>query len=143
MRLYLDTSALGRAYLFDEAGSDETRVLLFESSHELATSALTLVEVASGFHRAARARRIRTSAPYIARADRDCSSGGRIATMPLDLVALGPEVRRLLADHVLGAADALHVATAIALRSDGVETGFVTRDRRQAEAARAEGFEVI
>jgi predicted nucleic acid-binding protein len=143
MRLYVDTSAIVSAYLGDESDGDGLHSLLFEGNHELATSALTLVEFASAFYRAARAGRIRSADPYIDRADFDCSSDGALALIPLDLVVLGREVRRLLGMHALGAADAFHVATAIVVRSDGIETGFVTRDKRQAEAARVEGFELV
>lgn len=143
MRLYVDTSALGRAYLVDEPDGEELRSLIFGSVDQFATSELTLLEIASAFHRAVRAGRIPAADPFITIADADCSAGGRLATLPLDLAVLARPARQLLESHPLGAADAIHLATTIALRSDGVETGFVTRDRRQAEAARAEGFEVI
>lgn len=143
MRLYADTSALVTAYLDDEADGHEYRLLLLAGNNVVATSALTTVELASAFHRAARAGRIRKPDVYIDRAEADCSSGGRLAVLPLDVIVLGAVTRRLLGEYVLGSADALHVATAIALRADRVETGFVTRDERQAAAARAEGFEIL
>ncbi len=143
MRLYADTSALVTAYLDDETDGHEYRSLIFAGNNVVATSVLTTIELASAFHRAARAGRIQTPGAYIDRAEADCSSGGRIAVLPLDVIALGADTRRLLGNYILGSADAIHVATAIALRSDRVETGFVTRDQRQAEAARAEGFDVF
>ena len=143
MRLYVDTSALVTTYLEDEEDTDGYRLLLFESNHVLVTSDLTIVEAASAFHRAARAGRFRAPDAYIDRVEADCSPEGRLVTVPLDVVMLGPDARRLLGDHVLSAADALHLATAMILRVGGDEIGFVTRDRRLAEAARSEGFEVV
>jgi len=56
------------------------------------------------------------------------------------------EAERIIFAHPLRAADALHVAGALAvdrnLRPDGESIEFVTADRRQAEAARAEGLDV-
>jgi len=62
----------------------------------------------------------------------------------VDLVTLEPPVRRLLGTHrSLRTLDAIQVAVALRLAEAGVEDlVVVTRDDRQAAAARAEGLTV-
>ncbi len=66
-----------------------------------------------------------------------------MAELFLDVVALDVDARRILADPTLGSVDEIHFATVMGPRADGVATGFVTREQRQADAARAEGFEAL
>ena len=52
--------------------------------------------------------------------------------------------RRLVERYPLRGFDAIHVASALGLRKElGVELTFVAADRRQIEAARAEGLTVV
>lgn len=143
MRAYVDTSAVARAYLGDEPGHEAISSMLFDSQMNVATSDLTRVELMAAFHRAVRADRLADPGPILAKALLDVSPSGRIKTMGLDLDRLEAEIDRLLARHYLRAADAIHLATAIVALGGPDGVAFVTRDCRQAEAARAEGFEVV
>lgn len=143
MRLYVDTSVLVRLYLDDEPETDEIEAMLFAARASALTSDLTRVEFASALHRAVRSGRIPDATAHLAAGTAAMSKAGPIATVALDIRSLESDALRVLQAHALSAADALHVATAIGLRRDGMEMCFFTRDRRQAEAARAEGFEVV
>jgi predicted nucleic acid-binding protein len=58
--------------------------------------------------------------------------------------AVRARARRLLEVHVLGAADALHLAAALVAVEDRTShVGFVSFDRRLNEAAEKEGFAVL
>ena len=143
MRLYVDTSVLVRLYLHDEPEADQIAAILFAPNASALTSDLTRIEFASALHRAVRSGRIPDDAAHLAAGTAAMAGSGPIATVALDVRALEADALRVVQAHALAAADALHVATAIGLRRDGVEIGFFTRDRRQAEAARAEGFEIV
>ena len=143
MKAYIDTSAVASAYLWDEPDHEELSSFLFRAPVNAATSDLTRVELMAAFHGAARSGRLDDPFPLIAKAFLDVSPTGRIKTISLDLVRLEGEVGRLLSRHRLRAADAIHLATAIVAMEGPEGVRFVTRDRRQAEAARAEGFEVV
>lgn len=73
----------------------------------------------------------------------EVSRSGGLRTVNVEIRLIENEVHRLLTRHRLRAADAIHLATAIVAMDgpDGVQ--FITRDRDQADAARAEGFEVL
>jgi predicted nucleic acid-binding protein len=140
---YADTSAVARAFLADEAEHGALRELLFTTPGSTVTSDLTRIELSAAFRRAARAGRISDPERLITVALAEVSLSGGLRTINLDLRQIENEVHRLLAQHRLRAADAIHLATAIVAMggSDGVQ--FITRDRDQADAARAEGFEVL
>jgi hypothetical protein len=93
---------------------------------------------------AERARRISDSENTMLQIDADLS-GDPVSMLDLRLPILLPEARRLIAEHALFALDAIHLAVALvdapAYAQDG-EVVLVTRDRRQADAARAEGLAV-
>jgi len=79
------------------------------------------------------------------------ATASRLRADAIDLVsrlALVPVSRRLLDraaepfPTLLGTLDAIHLATALALRDDEPDLGFATHDRELAAAARAVGFSV-
>jgi len=143
MRLYVDTSVLVRLYLHDEPAADQIAAILFAPNASALTSDLTRIEFVSALHRAVRSGRIPDATAHLAAGTAAMAGSGPIATVALDVRALEADALRVVQAQALAASDALHVATAIGLRRDGVETTFFTRDRRQAEAARAEGFEIV
>ncbi len=143
MIAYADTSAVARAFLVDEAEHEALREMLFATPGFAVTSDLTRIELSAAFRRAARAGRIRDPERLIAAALAQVSRSGGLRTVNLAIGPIESEVHRLLERHRLRAADAIHLATAIVAMDgpDGVQ--FITRDRNQADAARAEGFEVL
>ncbi len=143
MRLYVDTSVLVRLHLDDEPEADQIAAILFAPNASASTSDLTRIEFASALHRAVRSGRIPDATAHLKAGEAMLADSGSIATVALHIRDLEGDALRVVRSHALAAADALHVATAIGLRRDGVEMGFFTRDRRQAEAARAEGFEIV
>lgn len=140
---YADTSAVVRAFLVDEPEHGAMKAFLFSTPGSALTSDLTRVELSAAFRRAARAGRISDPDRLIARALTDVSRSGGLRTVNLEIGRIEAEVHRLLARHRLRAADAIHLATAIVALDEPNGAQFVTRDRHQADAARAEGFEVL
>ena len=142
---YADTSSIVGAYFADEARHEELRALLLEGDGQVVTSELARLELTSAVMAAARAGRLDDAGPVLDRFDVDCGDAGRLALMRLVPERTLPEARRLLLAHPLRSLDALHLAVAVTLRQDVViddEVVFVTEDRTQARAARAEGFEL-
>lgn len=143
--LYADTSAVVRAHMPDEPDHEELASLLFASDNRVITSELTRIEFASAMASARNAGRIRHARPALARFDADARTG------LLTLVPLVPQVimsaaYRLAADnHTLRTLDAIHLAVALHDThglTGGVPVAMVTRDQRQADAAKAHGLEV-
>ncbi len=143
MIAYADTSAVARAFLVDEAEHEALKELLFATPGCAVTSDLTRVELSAAFRRAARAGRISDPERLITTALAEVSRSGGLRTVNLKIREIENEVLRLLAQHRLRAADAIHIATAI-VAMDGPEgVQFITRDQNQADAARTEGFEIL
>lgn len=142
--LYVDTSAFVRAHLPDEPEHRELANLLFAGEHDVLTSDLTRVEFASALASARDAGRVRHEGPALARFDEDTDSGV-VSMVPLAPHRILPVARRLVLDHpALRALDAIHLAVALndVPKLIGEPPTMVTRDRRQAEAAKANGLEV-
>lgn len=141
---YVDTSALARAYLADEDDHRELRRRLLDAPGVRLLSSLTALEMAAVLHRAERAGRIDAAADFLARFDADCSPEGRLAVVRTDLGVLRSTVRRLLREHsALRSLDAVQLAVAVRIAESGArDVTVVTRDDRQAGAARAEGLRV-
>lgn len=142
--LYADSSALARAYLADEPEHAALRELLLEGDEAVVTSELAAVELSAAFGAAARAGRVRDLRKLVRRIDADLS-GDPVALLALRPEEVFPAARRLVHAHPLYAADAIHLAVALVdapeLAADRTVV-LVTSDRRQAEAARAEGLPV-
>jgi predicted nucleic acid-binding protein len=157
MPLYLDTSALAKRYLPEGISSQTVKRILSRSTDwgGSVVSAIVKPEVVSAL-----AARIRANSIPLQRRE-------TIARLPSIVAAfrreLGSGVFRILAVNNailddacqlieakptlnIGAADAIHLATAINVRNrlaPGATLVFVTADRGLAEAAEKEGFPVF
>ncbi|HEV8557399.1 MAG TPA: type II toxin-antitoxin system VapC family toxin [Actinophytocola sp.] len=143
--LYADTSAVVRAYVMAEPDHAELRKLLVEGTDSVVTSELTRVEFAGAVAAAGRARRIRESRILLDRFDGDCGVDGSISLLQLDNAVVLPLARRLVTEHFVHTLDAIHLAVALSdatALAAGEPVVLVTRDKRQAEAARALGLSV-
>jgi uncharacterized protein len=141
---YADTSALAKAYFAGEVRHPELRRLLLEGDDPVVTSELARLELTSAAAAAARAGRIDAAGPVLDRFDADCGDRGPLSLLRLMPDRTFPEARRLLLAHRLRSLDALHLASALILRTVLVDDDllFVSEDHDQTRAARAEGFEV-
>jgi predicted nucleic acid-binding protein len=143
--LYVDTSAVVGAYLADEPGHAELRKLLIDGDHRVLTSELTRLEFASAVTAAKRNGRIPDARKFLAQFDEDARSV--LGIIPLEPRRIFAAARRLVTDnHPVRTLDAIHIAVAMhdtAVLTDGEPVAFVTRDERQADAAKANGFEVL
>ncbi|GAA1215312.1 type II toxin-antitoxin system VapC family toxin [Prauserella alba] len=142
---YADTSAVVGAYLPGEPGHAEIRDLLLQSESRVLTSELTRVEFASATAAAMRGRRLEDARLLVARFDADNGPGRPFKVLSFDGGTVLRTAHGLVLEHVgLRTLDALHLAIAISDARRLVDDGpvFVTRDNRQAEAAKAHGFEL-
>lgn len=135
MILFADTSALIKLYI-EETGS--AAMAERARSVRLALSALAYAEVHATF-----ARRLReallTEDEYrelVARFEHDWQGVIVVALRP----ALLGRIPRLVKEHPLRGADAVHLASALTLQEAGLETAFAVADGRLAEAAAKEGL---
>ena len=136
---YFDTSVVAKQYLA-ERGSDQARELF--GLHQLVSSLLMPLELASGFRRRLAAREV-TSSEYET-ALRDIADD----RTRWELVSLEDEVlrgaERLARRIVIRTLDAIHVASALHVREGtGIALAFVTADARQREAAETAGLRVV
>lgn len=142
---YADTSAIVRGYLADKKSDARLPTILFAGEHPVVTSELTRVEFASAIAAALRSGRLADAQPVLNQFDHDCSPDGPIALLPLQTSALSAARRLVITGPPLRTLDALHIAVALhdaaELAGDAPVT-FLTRDNRQATAARAAGLEI-
>jgi predicted nucleic acid-binding protein len=126
---YFDTSALLKLVIA-EAGADKAR-LLWEQSSEIVVSRLAWPEALAALAAARRGRRL-TDEGYAAAGGvfRECFARCTVISVADHLVERAAD---LAADDDLRAADAIHLATALAvMEADSV---FVTWDKRLQQAA--------
>jgi len=137
MTVYVDTSALARAYFGDEPEHHRLYARLFESRESVVTASLAVVELA----RAVNAKR-RSGRPV----DLDAIADHcwlNVSTLALEETRHLPAARDLVLRHPLGTLDAVHVAVALEVQAEvGPPLTFLTRDPAQARAAAAEGLAV-
>ena len=143
MILYLDTSALIKAFVTEE-GSEDVLALIDEAV-VVATSRLTYPEAVAALAR--RRRESHLTAAALARST-EALQCQRDALLTVDLdedAAAG-----LSLQHALRAADCLHLAAALEVgalevgaESQGSDLIFACYDRRLNQAARAEGLRVF
>lgn len=143
--LYVDTSALLRAYLPEEREHNELEALLLKAQGPVATSEIARVEFASAARGALLGGTARVLRSLLDKFDQDCGPDGPIRLLALDPAAVLPRAYELVIDHRLRALDAIHLAVALEqyrpLAAD-TDVVFVTRDQDQAAAAKALGFAV-
>ncbi|WP_435581454.1 type II toxin-antitoxin system VapC family toxin [Amycolatopsis thermoflava] len=144
--LYADTSAVVRAFLPDEPEHEQMIELLLDNEDLVLTSELTRVEFASAMATAWNNGRIRDATLALARFDAEAGGDGALSLVPLVPQVIMPAAYRLVSDHhSLHTLDAIHLAVALhdtAGLADGEPVVMVTRDQRQADAAKAHGLEV-
>jgi len=134
---YLDASAQAKTYV-EEEGSDLVR--RWVRSGAVWVSRLGLVEVHSALVRLSRAGHITRSQFRVALAAMEADSR-RIPIAELD-PAVGDMAIRLLRDHPLRGADAVHLASALGLKERLGTVTFASWDARLNRAASAEGLPV-
>jgi uncharacterized protein len=144
---YLDSSALARAYLGDEDGSEEMQRLLAERTVARYTGTWTRIEVSAAIVRAARGGRKVVPEEALAELDRDLRPDGRVKILSWPAEQVEARALAVAREYGLRALDALHVALAsIAippLGDRGEPLGFVSRDGAQAAVAQQLGFEPV
>lgn len=135
MILFADTSALIKLYI-EETGSEAMAERA--RSARMALSVLAYAEVYSTF-----ARRLRESlltedehAGLVDRFENDWQS---VVVVPMRPALVG-RIPRLVSDHPLRGADAVQLASALALHETGLELTFAGADQRLTEAAAKEGL---
>jgi len=134
---FWDSSALVKL-LVEESGTG-LAVALWDGSTALVASRLVLPEVSAALAAATRARRLGEARARAARNEwRRYVAALDLVDLTADLAARGAD---LAAAHDLSGADAVHLATALALHE--TELVAVTWDRRLAAAAHAEGIIVV
>lgn len=138
MILFADSSALIKLYI-EETGS--TAMAGLAKRHRLAVSTLAYAEVYATF-----ARRLRESlldeeehTTVVGRFDRDWQS---MVIVPFQPTLLGL-VPRLVSQHPLRGADAVHLASALFLRTSRLEITLAASDRQLVTAAEAEDLGVF
>ena len=144
--MYADTSAVVRAYFADEPDHEVLRKLLFDGPDPVVTSELTRVEFASAVSSASRAGRVDLPRALLDRFDLDCAGDGPFTLLRLDSEEALPLARRLVVQEPVRTLDAIHLAVALtdaAALAAGDPVVMVTRDLRQAAAARSVGLAVL
>jgi uncharacterized protein len=135
MRLFFDTSALAKRYV-QEQGSARVQNLC-ERADAILLSIICLPELISTLCRLVREERINPHDYHNVKQSILADLGD------MDVYPIGSEVMghaiRCLENHPLRAMDAIHLGCALVSEPDA----FVSSDRRQIEAARGEGLNVI
>jgi predicted nucleic acid-binding protein len=144
---YVDSSVLARAYLRDEAGSDEVKRLLADRRIAKYTGRWTRIEVTAAIVRAARGHRPVDRDEALADLDNDLRPGGSIDVIAADDAEVEAKALAIAREHGLRALDALYLAlAAIAipkLADKGEPLGFASRDGDQATVAGSLGFAAV
>jgi len=143
--IYIDTSAVVRAYFADERDHEQLYKLL-TGPDPIVTSELTRVEFASAVSAAYRVRRTADPSVVLDRFDLDCGQDGLVTLLRLDAQAVLPLARKLVIEQVVRTLDAIHLAVALTdatALAGGDSVVFLTRDNRQAAAAKELGLAVI
>lgn len=143
MLVYLDSSVLARAYLWDEDGHREA-VALLDGEDLLVTSALTLLEVTSALVRAASGGRIGDLDGLLLALGADLSADGPVTVITADQQLAENAALSIVRRHGLRTLDALHLAvadlSARPLAGDDEPLAFASRDDAQRTAAEQLGF---
>lgn len=142
---YADASALVRAYVQDERDHADLRQLLLEGDEPVVSSEISSLEFRSAIRAAARSGRISDAELVLAAFKLDCAGDGPTKLLAIEPEAVFGRAADLIDEHPLRTLDAIHLAVAIeesVIVAPDDDLVFVTRDDRQAEAARAEGLAV-
>lgn len=135
MRVFFDSSAFAKRYI-EEHGSEQV-LAWCDRATELALSVVAVPELISAFCRLRREGKV--SKPQYATLKKqllqDIADALIVDTTPLVL----RHAVLALESHVLRGMDAIHIGAAIECGAQA----FITADKRQADAARAMGLEVV
>ena len=145
MITYSDPSAIMGVLLQDAPDHDRLRRLIVEGVDPIVTSEIAVTEVASASMAAQRGDRVADGRLVAAGFDTLCTPGGRIRLLTLRPGPVFARACALMAVHRVYALDAIHLAVAleeVVPLAAGEPVRFLTRDRQQADAARALGFTV-
>ena len=134
MIAYLDSSAIIKLYLVDEAGMAELRGVATESA-KIATSRLSYVEVRAGLAAARRARRLTSKDHDLAVTSFDASWAGYLVVELTE--AVGSRAGAMAETYGLRAGDAIQLASVFEL--DVEQTVIVAWDGRLRYASHAAG----
>jgi len=142
--LYADTSALVGAYLRDESDHARLKDLLRTRAHKVGTLEFAHLEFIGAIRSAHRSQRLRKPDRFLEAFRLECSDE-TIRLLRPNPDQLLSEGMRIMGSHRLRTLDALHLATALLASRDSADDNFrfVTRDAAQADAASAEGLDVI
>lgn len=133
--IYLDSSALVKRYV-EETGSAEVDRLVADAPH-VATSRLAYPEILSALHRKARLRELTAKKLDDALSALEADWESLIILEFPD--ALRPLLRKAIRRHPIRGADAIHLVSAMWLRSElKSDLLFACSDTRLLDAARAE-----
>jgi uncharacterized protein len=137
---FWDSSALV-AVAMEEKATRSVRALSREDP-ELVVWILSEVEIASALWRRRRENELTEVVRREAQRQMDLALSNAVTVA--DVPAVARRARRLLAAHMLRAADAMQLAAALlACEDEPIRLQFVTLDDRLAEAATREGFTVV
>lgn len=135
---YFDTSALVKRYVVED-GTLAVRRLL--RRYGVISSAIFQVEICSALRRRKFEGLVSDAAlDRVLRRVRSDAASWRLVAVVEEVFALA---RDRILEHPLRSLDAIHVASAEAVRREGMALPFVTADARHAAAARTLGLEVI
>lgn len=134
MKPFFDSSAFAKRYL-DEPGSDTVEKICAEAS-EIHASVLIESEVASAIARKSLEKRI-TRSEYTTALTLLAAEVNAMRKVPIDRKILN-HVKQLVLSHAIKTLDAIHLASAISLKSQF----FITSDKRQAAVAKKLGLKV-
>lgn len=143
---YLDASVVVRTLLDDEPGHDDATSILANARGRAVSWAAVQVEAASALRSATRARRTPDPSVPARRLAALLSRPESLMLLPGTDPALFPLAVDIAGRQRIRALDALHLATALTegrRLAEGNPLVFVTADSAQAEAAAAEGLEVL
>ena len=143
---FFDSSALVKLYHF-EAGTPAVEQILQISENQVRISRLTVAEITSAFAIKVRTQSIeREDADLLLRQFRGDIAAGRIEIFSVadsEFAMAEVLIGRYAFDLRLRALDALQLAVALELRSQGLLDHFVAADQVLCEVVRLEGFSVI
>lgn len=145
MITYADPSALVGTLLGDAADPGSLHAIILTGEDTVVVSETALVEVASACMAAERDRRVPDGRDVFAKFQSWCRPGKRIRLLGAPDSAILSRAVALTQSHRIYALDAIHLAVALELvvpAAAGEPVRFLTRDRTQAQAARALGFTV-
>lgn len=141
--VFADTSALARRYLTNEPGSERVLQLAETPGNAVITSALTVLEFAAILARVRRNRLLPADTVVSYAREFGHHLASEYTVVELDRAVMD-RATILVERHVLRSLDAIQVGVALRLREQAQPSfQFWTADRRQAEAAEAEGLEVV